>query len=138
MRIGTYLVDPSLVLAPMASVTDKPFRLLCERMGAGYAGCEMTASDPRLWKTKKSLWRIVHAGEPEPVGVQIAGTDRQILAGAARYNVRNRGPKHGSECSFGVTPRRSSSSWLQNHPAILAKYEHASSWQFDEIAPLSS
>lgn len=87
MRIGPYLVDPPLVLAPMAGVTDKPFRLLGKRMGAGYAVSEMTTSDPRLWKTKKSLWRMDHAGEPEPIGVQIAGTDPQILADAARYNV---------------------------------------------------
>lgn len=87
MRIGPYLVDPPLVLAPMAGVTDKPFRLLCKRMGAGYAVSEMTTSDPRLWRTKKSLWRIDHAGEPEPIGVQIAGADPYVLAEAARYNV---------------------------------------------------
>ena len=87
MLIGTYLIEPPLVLAPMAGVTDKPFRLLCKRMGAGYAVSEMTTSDPRLWKTKKSLWRMDHAGEPDPIGVQIAGTDPQVLAEAARFNV---------------------------------------------------
>lgn len=89
MRIGPYLIDAPLILAPMAGVTDKPFRLLCKRMGAGYAVSEMTTSDPRLWKTKKSLWRMDHSGEPEPIGVQIAGADPQILAEAARYNVEN-------------------------------------------------
>lgn len=87
MYIGPYRVDPPLVLAPMAGVTDKPFRLLCKRMGAGYAVSEMTTSDPRLWKTKKSLLRMDHCGEPEPIGVQIAGADPQALADAARFNV---------------------------------------------------
>jgi tRNA-dihydrouridine synthase B len=87
MQIGSYRIDPPLVLAPMAGVTDKPFRLLCKRLGAGYAVSEMTVSDPRLWKTKKSLWRMDHAGEPDPVGVQIAGADPALLAEAARHNV---------------------------------------------------
>jgi tRNA-dihydrouridine synthase B len=87
MQLGPYPIDPPLVLAPMAGVTDKPFRLLCKRLGAGYAVSEMTTSDPRLWKTQKSLWRMDHVGEPEPVGVQIAGADPQLLADAARHNV---------------------------------------------------
>ncbi|MGA9420759.1 MAG: tRNA dihydrouridine synthase DusB [Rhodanobacteraceae bacterium] len=87
MQIGPYLIDPPVVLAPMAGVTDKPFRQLCKRLGAGLAMSEMTASDPRLWTTRKSLLRMDHAGEPEPVGVQIAGTDPAVLAEAARHNV---------------------------------------------------
>lgn len=87
MRIGPYLIDPPVVLAPMAGVTDKPFRLLCKRLGAGLAVSEMTSADPRLWKTRKSQTRMDHAGEPEPVSVQIAGTDPQTLAEAARFNV---------------------------------------------------
>lgn len=87
MQLGPYSIDPPLVLAPMAGVTDKPFRLLCKRLGAGYAVSEMTTSDPRLWKTQKSLWRMDHVGEPEPIGVQIAGADPQLLADAARHNV---------------------------------------------------
>jgi len=71
----------------MAGVTDKPFRLLCKRMGAGLAVSEMTISDPRFWNTRKSLHRMDHAGEPEPVSVQIAGTEPRQLAEAARYNV---------------------------------------------------
>jgi len=86
MRIGPYLIDPPLGLAPMAGVTDKPFRLLCKRLGAGLATTEMTTSDPRLWTTRKSLKRMDHAGEPEPVSVQIAGYDPAMLADAARYN----------------------------------------------------
>ena len=87
MRIGPYLIDPPVVLAPMAGVTDKPFRQLCKRLGAGMAVSEMTASDPRLWTTRKSLLRMDHAGEPDPVSVQIAGDDPAMLAEAARYNV---------------------------------------------------
>jgi len=89
MRIGSYLIDPAVVLAPMAGVTDKPFRLLCKRLGAGLAVSEMTNADPRLWHTRKSLQRMDHDGEPEPVSVQIAGYDPAILAEAARFNVAN-------------------------------------------------
>lgn len=70
----------------MAGVTDKPFRQLCKRLGAGYAVSEMTTSDSRLWKTKKSIWRMDHVGEPDPIGVQIAGGDPGFLAEAARFN----------------------------------------------------
>ena len=89
MQIGPYLIDPPVVLAPMAGVTDKPFRLLCKRLGAGLAVSEMTNADPRLWHTRKSLQRMDHAGEPEPVSVQIAGYDPTMLAEAARFNVAN-------------------------------------------------
>ena len=89
MRIGPYPIDPPVVLAPMAGVTDKPFRQLCKRLGAGLAVSEMTAADPRLWTTRKSLKRMDHAGEPAPVSVQIAGYDPAMLAEAARYNVDN-------------------------------------------------
>ncbi|EIM03552.1 tRNA dihydrouridine synthase DusB [Rhodanobacter denitrificans] len=89
MQIGPYLIDPPLVLAPMAGVTDKPFRLLCKRLGAGLAVSEMTTADPSLWQTRKSLRRMDHAGEPEPVSVQIAGYDPAMLAEAARFNVAN-------------------------------------------------
>jgi tRNA-dihydrouridine synthase B len=89
MRIGPYLIDPAVVLAPMAGVTDKPFRLLCKRLGAGLAVSEMTNADPRLWHTRKSLQRMDHVGEPEPVSVQIAGYDPAMLAEAARFNVAN-------------------------------------------------
>ena len=89
MQIGPYRIDPPVVLAPMAGVTDKPFRLLCKRLGAGLAVSEMTNADPRLWHTRKSLQRMDHAGEPEPVSVQIAGYDPAMLADAARYNADN-------------------------------------------------
>ena len=86
MQIGPYRIDPPIGLAPMAGVTDKPFRQLCKRLGAGLAVSEMTTSDPRLWTTRKSLKRMDHAGEPDPVSVQIAGYDPAMLADAARYN----------------------------------------------------
>jgi len=87
MQIGPHIISPPLILAPMAGVTDKPFRLLCKRLGAGLAVSEMTTSDPRLWQTRKSLARMDHVGEPAPVSVQIAGYDPAMLAEAARYNV---------------------------------------------------
>ncbi|HEY0333792.1 MAG TPA: tRNA dihydrouridine synthase DusB [Stenotrophomonas sp.] len=87
MRIGPYLIEPNVVLAPMAGVTDKPFRQLCKRLGAGLAASEMTISDPRFWNTRKSLHRMDHVGEPDPISVQIAGTEPRQLAEAARYNV---------------------------------------------------
>ena len=87
MQIGRYSIQPNVILAPMAGVTDKPFRLLCKRLGAGLAVSEMTTSDPRFWNTAKSLHRMDHAGEPDPVSVQIAGTVPGIMAEAARHNV---------------------------------------------------
>src|SRR5262245_40189338 len=87
MQIGPYILHPPLVLAPMAGVTDKPFRVLCKRLGAGLTVSEMTTADPRRWQTKKSLQRMDHVGEPAPVSVQIAGYDPGMLAEAARYNV---------------------------------------------------
>lgn len=86
MHIGPHPIRPAVVLAPMAGVTDKPFRQLCKRLGAGLAVSEMTTSDPRLWKTRKSMQRMDHAGEPDPVSVQIAGTEPAAMAEAARYN----------------------------------------------------
>lgn len=87
MHIGPYLINPNIVLAPMAGVTDKPFRQLCKRLGAGLAVSEMTISDPRLWHTRKSQQRMDHEGEPNPISVQIAGYDPSMLADAARFNV---------------------------------------------------
>lgn len=87
MRIGPYAIVPSLILAPMAGVTDRPFRQLCRRLGAGLAVSEMTSSNPRLWHTEKSRLRADHAGEDAPIAVQIAGYDPQMMADAARHNV---------------------------------------------------
>lgn len=92
MHIGPHAIVPNLILAPMAGVTDKPFRQLCKQLGAGLAVSEMTISDPKLWHTRKSRLRMDHDGEPTPIAVQIAGYDPQMLADAARYNV-----DHGAE-----------------------------------------
>jgi len=86
-QIGPHRIDPPVILAPMAGVTDKPFRQLCKRLGAGLAVSEMTISDSRFWKTDKSRRRMDHEGEPAPISVQIAGTEPRQLAEAARYNV---------------------------------------------------
>ncbi len=87
MRIGPYELVNNLALAPMAGVTDLPFRLLCRRMGAGIAAGEMLTSDVRLWHTEKSRRRMDHSGEPEPRVVQIAGGDPEMMAEAAQRNV---------------------------------------------------
>ncbi|WP_116808281.1 tRNA dihydrouridine synthase DusB [Steroidobacter cummioxidans] len=87
MRIGRYELVNNLALAPMAGVTDLPFRLLCRRMGAGIAAGEMLTCDVRLWHTEKSRRRMDHSGEPEPRVVQIAGGDPQMMAEAAQRNV---------------------------------------------------
>lgn len=92
LTIGRHCIDPPLGLAPMAGVTDKPFRILCKSLGAGLAVSEMTASNPDLWQTRKSRLRRDHCGEPGPVIVQIAGTDPQQMARAAQFNV-----DHGAE-----------------------------------------
>jgi tRNA-dihydrouridine synthase B len=87
LRIGPYTLPNSLILAPMAGVTDQPFRRLCKRMGAGLVVSEMVTSDVRLWNTRKSSLRMIHDGDPEPRSVQIAGGDPEMLAEAARRNV---------------------------------------------------
>ena len=87
MKIGPYTLANQLILAPMAGVTDRPFRSLCLRMGAGMAVSEMVSSNSRLWHTRKTRLRLDHRGEPEPRSVQIAGTDPQQMAAAARFNV---------------------------------------------------
>jgi tRNA-dihydrouridine synthase B len=87
VQIGPHILPNNLVVAPMAGVTDRPFRQLCKRHGAGYAVSEMVASNPRLWGTEKSQRRTDHRGEVRPVAVQIAGADPALMADAAQYNV---------------------------------------------------
>lgn len=87
VRIGPYTLPNQLILAPMAGVTDQPFRQLCRRLGAGMVVSEMVTSDVRLWNSRKSRLRLVHEGDPEPRSVQIAGGDPEMLAEAARRNV---------------------------------------------------
>ena len=87
VRIGPYQLKNNLIVAPMAGVTDRPFRQLCKLMGAGMAVSEMVASNSLLWGSAKTLRRANHEGEVDPISVQIAGADPQMLADAARYNV---------------------------------------------------
>jgi tRNA-dihydrouridine synthase B len=87
LRIGPYFLPSPVVLAPMAGVTDRPFRILCRSFGAGLAASEMITSDQRLWHTGKSRQRMNHEGEPEPRVVQLTGADPAALAQAASANV---------------------------------------------------
>ena len=84
LKIGSVTIERPLVLAPMAGVTDKPFRSICRAQGAGYAVSEMLTSDTSLWGSRKSALRMDHAGEVGPIGVQIAGSDPAEMARAAR------------------------------------------------------
>jgi tRNA-dihydrouridine synthase B len=88
-QIGSYPINSQVILAPMAGVTDRPFRQLCRRLGAGLVVSEMVTSDTRLWHSRKSRLRLDHTGEAEPVTVQIAGGDPAQLAEAARLNAEN-------------------------------------------------
>ena len=127
MQIGPHRIEPKVILAPMAGVTDKPFRLLCKRLGAGLAVSEMTTSDPRFWTTAKSLHRMDHVGEPDPVSVQIAGTVPTIMADAARYNV-----DHGAQLidiNMGCPAKKVCNAWagsaLMREPQLVARIVEA-------------
>jgi len=87
MNIGPYLLANPFFVAPMAGVTDRPFRQLCKKLGAGYAVSEMVTSRPDLWDTLKTSRRANHEGEPGPIAVQIAGTDALMMGEAAAYNI---------------------------------------------------
>ena len=87
LQIGPYTLPNRLFVAPMAGVTDRPFRQLCRRLGAGYAVSEMVTSRRELWDSLKTSRRADHTGEPGPVAVQIAGVDPAEMADAARYNI---------------------------------------------------
>jgi tRNA-dihydrouridine synthase B len=87
MRIGPIELPNALFVAPMAGVTDRPFRVLCKRLGAGYAVSEMVTSRRELWDSLKTSRRANHDGEPDPIAVQIAGVDPAEMADAARHNI---------------------------------------------------
>lgn len=89
MQIGPYKLANQLILAPMAGVTDRPFRQLCKKLGAGMAVSEMVSSNSLLWGSEKTRRRANHDGETDPRSVQIMGADPQMMADAARYNVDN-------------------------------------------------
>ncbi|MEO8124736.1 MAG: tRNA-dihydrouridine synthase, partial [Burkholderiales bacterium] len=87
MRIGAFDLPNRLFVAPMAGVTDRPFRQLCKRLGAGYAVSEMVTARRDLWASLKTSRRANHDGETAPIAVQIAGTDAPMMAEAAAYNI---------------------------------------------------
>ncbi len=89
INIGPYQLTSRAILAPMAGVTDRPFRRMCRELGAGLVVSEMVTSDSRLWNSRKSRQRLDHTGEPDPRSVQIAGGDPQMMADAARRNRDN-------------------------------------------------
>lgn len=87
MEIGSWQFTSPAFVAPMAGVTDRPYRRLCKALGAEYAVTEMAASNPRLWDTVKTARRLDHTGEPDPIAVQITGSDPEMMAEAALFNI---------------------------------------------------
>ncbi len=121
LKIGPYQLKNQLVVAPMAGVTDRPFRELCLRYGAGMAVSEMMSSNPDLWKTSKSQNRMVHEGESGIRSVQIAGSDPKLMAEAAQFSVEN-----GAQiidinmgCPAKKVNKRLAGSALMQYPALI-------------------
>ena len=126
MRIGPYQLKNNLIVAPMAGVTDRPFRQLCKRMGAGMAVSEMVASNSLLYGSEKTKRRANHEGEADPISVQIVGADANMLAHAAKYNV-----DHGAQIidiNMGCPAKKicnvmAGSALLQNEPLVARLLE---------------
>lgn len=123
MHIGPYEIPNRLFVAPMAGVTDRPFRMLCRRLGAGYAVSEMVTSQPHLYRSLKTSRRANHDGEPGPIAVQIAGTDAAMMAEAARYNI-DRGAQI-IDINMGCPAKKVCNKWagsalMQNEPLAVA------------------
>lgn len=121
MQIGPYTLSNKLVVAPMAGITDRPFRQLCKKLGAGYAVSEMAAANPLLRNTPKSRRRIIHEGEVEPRAVQIVGSDPATMADSARYNV-DQGAQI-IDINMGCPAKKVCNNWcgsalLQNEPLV--------------------
>lgn len=126
-NIGPYQIDRKTILAPMAGVTDLPFRQLCREMGAGLVVSEMVAADPSTWDTRKSRLRIQFGDEPAPRSVQIAGYDPQMMATAAQFNVTQ-----GAEiidinmgCPAKKVCKRAAGSALLQDPQLVSSILHA-------------
>jgi tRNA-dihydrouridine synthase B len=122
MHIGPFALANNLFVAPMAGVTDRPFRQLCKSLGAGYAVSEMVTSRPDLWASLKTSRRADHTGETGPIAVQIAGTDAQMMAEAAAYNV-DRGAQI-IDINMGCPAKKVCNKWagsalMQNEPLAL-------------------
>lgn len=123
MHIGPYSLANNVFAAPMAGVTDRPFRQLCRAFGAGYAVSEMVTSRRDLWNSLKTSRRANHEGEPGPVAVQIAGTDAQMMADAAAYNIE-RGAQI-IDINMGCPAKKVCNKWagsalMQDEPLALA------------------
>ncbi|WP_341920232.1 tRNA dihydrouridine synthase DusB [Polaromonas sp. YR568] len=123
MNIGPYVLANNLFAAPMAGVTDRPFRRLCKAGGAGYAVSEMVTSRRDLWDTLKTSRRANHDGEVAPIAVQIAGTDAQMMAEAAAYNI-DRGAQI-IDINMGCPAKKVCNKWagsalMQDEPLALA------------------
>ncbi len=123
MRIGHITLANRLFAAPMAGVTDRPFRQLCKRLGAGYAVSEMVTSRKDLWTSLKTSRRADHDGETAPISVQIAGTDAQMMAEAARYNI-DRGAQI-IDINMGCPAKKVCNAWagsalMRDQPLALA------------------
>ncbi len=123
LTIGPHLIEHPVMLAPMAGVTDRPFRQLCRSLGASYAVSEMLSCDLSLLKTAKTKYRMNHEGEPGPIAVQIAGSDPIKLATAARVNVDN-----GAQiidinmgCPQKKVAKKNCGSALLSNPNLVAK-----------------
>ncbi len=121
MQIGPYKLDNNLILAPMAGVTDLPFRKLCRSFGAGMAVSEMVTTDASLRGTRKTVLRLDHSDEPGPVSVQIVGTDPEVMAEAARVNI-----DHGAQiidinmgCPAKKVCKVAAGSALMKNPALV-------------------
>jgi tRNA-dihydrouridine synthase B len=123
VNIGSYLLRNNVFVAPMAGVTDRPFRQLCKQLGAGYAVSEMAASNPKLWHSEKTSRRINHDGEMEPKAVQIAGADPAMLAESAKFNV-DRGAQI-IDINMGCPVKKVCNSWcgsaLLQHESLVAE-----------------
>ncbi|MDT9000299.1 tRNA dihydrouridine synthase DusB [Paucibacter sp. APW11] len=126
MRIGPYVLPNRLFVAPMAGVTDRPFRQLCRRMGAGYAVSEMVTSRKDLWQSLKTSRRANHDGEAAPIAVQIAGTDAPMMAEAAVFNIE-RGAQI-IDINMGCPAKKVCTKWagsalMQDEPLALSIIE---------------
>jgi len=121
MRIGPYSLPNNLILAPMAGVTDQPFRQLCYKLGAGMTVSEMLSSNPKVWQTDKSMQRMDHSGELGIRSVQIAGSEPELMAQAAKINV-----SQGAQiidinmgCPAKKVNKKLAGSALMQHPALV-------------------
>jgi tRNA-dihydrouridine synthase B len=126
MNIGHHTLANNLFAAPMAGVTDRPFRQLCKQLGAGYAVSEMVTSRPDLWGTRKTTRRANHDGEAGPIAVQIAGTDADMMADAARHNID--GGAQIIDINMGCPAKKVCNKWagsalMQDEPLALAIVE---------------